>query len=128
MKDLQEVIAEKYRQIENLRSEINALEKAKQIIEGSSRETEKPRSQPEMAAAILEEVGKPMHVSQIVEQMKRKYGASPKPTTLGVTMYRYAQRGRRFYKVKGKPNTYGLIKWQSPEDHIENAKTLKVAS
>ncbi len=128
MKDIQEVIAEKYQQIEQLRAQISALEKAKQIIEGSSRETEKPQSQPDMATVVLEEVGKPMHIAQIVEQVRKKYGRSLKANTLGVTLYRYAQRGKRFYKVKAKPNTYGLIKWQAPGDHIENAKALKVAS
>ena len=128
MKSIQEVIAEKERQIDLLREQIKSLLHAEQIMQNSSRETEKPQSQPDIAEAILEELGKPMHVAQIVAQMKRKYHRTTKTNTLGVTLYRYAQRGKRFYKVKGKPNTYGLVKWQTPQDHIENAKALKVAS
>jgi hypothetical protein len=78
-----------------------------------------------MSAVILEEAGKPMHVAQIVEQMKRKFRVAPKPNTLGVTLYRYAQRGKRFYKVQGKPNTYGLIKWQSLGERADAAKPEK---
>lgn len=124
--DILEAIAAKEKLIEQLRKEISTLQSAAQILEGDP--GEKAKSQPEMAAAILEQTGKPMHVTQILEQMKRKFRKSPKPNTLGVTLYRYAKRGSRFYKVKGKPNTYGLIKWQTPEERMEHEKQLKLAS
>ncbi len=74
-----------------------------------------------------------MHVSQIVEQIKKRYRVSVKTNTLGVTLYRYAKRNSSFYKVKGKPNTYGLVKWQAPTERAESIresqeKPFKVAS
>jgi hypothetical protein len=124
--DILEAIAEKEKQIEQLRKEINTLQSAAKILEGAT--GEKAKSQPDMAAAILEQAGKPLHVTQIIGHMQKRFKKAPKANTLGVTLYRYAKRGSRFYKVKGKPNTYGLIKWQTPEDHMEHAKEFKVAS
>ena len=68
-----------------------------------------------MVYSILEEVGKPMHVGQIAERIKKNFGTSIKTPNLGVMLYRYAQREKRFYKVAGKPNTYGLLKWESED-------------
>jgi hypothetical protein len=83
------------------------------------------KSQPDMVYSILEEVGKPMHVAQIVEQIKKKLGVTVNTVNLGVMLFRCAQRGTRFYKVKGKPNTYGLIKWES-NDALQALKQTKI--
>jgi hypothetical protein len=121
MRDIQEAIAQKRDQIKRLERDIEALQRAQEILLGNDQSAEKPKSQPDMVHSILEEVGKPMHVAQIAEQMKKKFGIAVKTTNLGVMLYRYAQRAKRFYKVKGKPNTYGLLKWES----IEGTEVLK---
>ncbi len=131
--DILEAIAEKEKQIEQLRREINTLHSAARILDMAERRTEKAKSQPAMAASILDEIGKPMHVSQIVDQIKKRFRISVKTNTLGVTLYRYAKRNSSFYKVKGKPNTYGLVKWQAPSERAESIrgtqeKPSKVAS
>jgi hypothetical protein len=129
--DIQEAIAAKKEQIDRLNKEIAALEVAAKILKGQPTDGGKPKSQPEMVAAILEEIGKPLHVALITEQLKKKYGISTKPSNLGVLLYRYSQRGKRFYKVKGKPNTYGLARWQSEGERAEafrDSATLKAAS
>ena len=135
MREIQEAIAEKRRQIDELSNDIKALEKAAQIIERSARRVEKPESQSAMAAAILEEIGKPMHVASIGEQIKRKFQRAIKTNNLGVMLFRFARRGSLFYKVEGKPNTYGLLKWHSVTqraDEIREAinkdRALKAAS
>jgi len=131
MADIHQVIAQKQREIQRLEKEIAALQLADAILSGSHGDTEKSKSQPEMVTHILEEVGKPMHVTQIADQMKSRFQVRVKTTNLGVLLYRYAQRNSRFYKVKGKPNTYGLAKWQAMGERageIKSALTDKVAS
>ena len=120
--EISEAIEERRRQIKKLETEIEALVLAAEILKGGAK-TEKPKSQPDMAYAVLEEVGKPMHVTQIADQIKKVYKASIKPNNLGVMLFRYAKRGNRFYKAEGKPNTYGLLKWQQISERVEATKT-----
>ncbi len=113
MRDISEAINEKIEQIKRLEKDVAALQRAQEILAGNEQTTGKPKSQPEMVYSILEEVGKPMHVAQIVERIRKIFGTPVKTANLGVMLYRYAQREKNFYKVEGKPNTYGLIKWES---------------
>ncbi len=127
MKDIYNTLAEKQKELERLQREIDALRMAVRIL-GSEEDTlvaEAAQSQPQMIAAILEASGKPMHVKQLAEQIKRKFKRTVKKTNLGVLLYRYAQRGRRFYKVPGKPNTYGLIKWQALRDQQGESRVVQ---
>jgi hypothetical protein len=118
--DIREAVEQRKKQIERLQREIQTLEAAEELITVIPRE--KPKSQPDMASVILEEIGKPMHVSQISAQIKSKFGQNVKSNNLGVMLFRYAKRGSRFYKVEGKPNTYGLIKWQQISERLDHAK------
>ena len=115
--EIKAAILERQRKIEALQKEIAALEFAESLLAGKTR-SEKPKTQADMASAILEDVGKPMHVGQLVEQIKRIFGESIKSNNLGVMLFRYAKRGNRFYKVQGRPNTYGLVKWQEIKDRL----------
>jgi hypothetical protein len=119
--EISEAIEERRRQIKKLESEISALVTAAEILRDGAK-TEKPKSQPDMAYSILEEVGKPMHVTQISEQIKKQFKVSVKSTNLGVMLFRYAKRGNKFYKVEGKPNTYGLLKWQEISKRLDSVK------
>jgi len=118
--DIWQAIEERQKQIKRLEQEITTLQVAAKLLTGDTK-TEKPQTQPDMANAVLEEVGKSMHVTQIAAQIKKKFGKTVKSNNLGVMLFRYAKRGNRFYKVKGRPNTYGLIKWQDLVERIEAA-------
>jgi hypothetical protein len=120
--NIQEAIDERERQIRFLQQEIKSLQVAAEILKGKI-PTDKPKTQPEMAYAVLEDVGKPMHVAQVVAQIKRKFSVNIKANNLGVMLFRYSKRGKRFYKVQGRKNTYGLIKWQELSERVEAAKT-----
>jgi len=125
--DIQEAIEERKKEIRRIQQEIAALELAEEILSKQTK-TDKPKSQPDMAASILEEVGKPMHVTQISAQIKARFKQNVKSNNLGVMLFRYAKRGTRFYKVEGRPNTYGLIKWQQLGERLETIKTATLAS
>lgn len=125
--NISEAIEERRRQIKRLEQEIDALQMAADILKGSAK-TEKPKSQPDMAYAILEDVGKSMHVAQVVTQIKKTFSVTVKANNLGVMLFRYSKRGNRFYKVQGKPNTYGLIKWQALTQRIDSVRTSQSES
>jgi hypothetical protein len=116
--NIQEAIDEREKQIRFLQQEIKSLQVAAEILKGKA-PTEKPKTQPEMAYAVLDDVGKPMHVAQIVAQIKKKFAVNIKANNLGVMLFRYAKRGKRFYKVQGRKNTYGLIRWQEISERLE---------
>jgi hypothetical protein len=120
---IHEAIEERRKQIKKLETEIEALVLAAEILKsGGKTETEKVKTQPDMAYAVLDEIGKPMHVTQVSEQIKKRFSVSIKANNLGVMLFRYAKRGNRFYKAQGKPNTYGLLKWQPISDRLESSK------
>ncbi len=123
--NIQEAIEERRRQIKSLEQEISALQMAADILKSGAK-TEKPKSQPDMAYAVLEDVGKPMHVAQITAQIKKRFSANVKTNNIAVMLFRYSKRGNRFYKVQGKPNTYGLLKWQEISARLGSAKASPV--
>jgi len=122
--NIQEAIDEREKQIRFLQQEIKSLLVAAEILKGKA-PTEKPKTQPEMAYAVLDDVGKPMHVTQVVAQIKKKFSVNIKANNLGVMLFRYAKRGKRFYKVQGRKNTYGLIKWQEISERLESSSHLE---
>jgi hypothetical protein len=125
---IQDAIDNRLKQIKQLEKEIEALQLADEILKDKV-STEKPKTQPEMAYLVLDDIGKPMHVGQIALQIKKKFGSTIKISNLGVMLFRYAKRGKRFYKVEGKKNTYALIKWQELPERIEStSKAIQLAS
>jgi hypothetical protein len=125
---IQDAIDDRLKQIKQLEKEIEALQLANEILKGKV-STEKPKTQPEMAYLVLDDIGKPMHVGQIGLQIKKKFGVTIKLSNLGVMLFRYAKRGKRFYKVQGRKNTYALIKWQELPERIEStSKAIQLAS
>lgn len=115
---IEEAIEERRKRVRELQQEINALEKAAEILKGAPTH-EQPKSQPDMAYAVLEEVGKPMHVKQVAQQIKKKFSNPINLNTLSVMLFRYSKRRTRFYKLEGRPNTYGLVKWQNISEMLE---------
>jgi len=121
--EIHAAIEERKKQIKKLEDEIKALVVAADILKaGEKTETDKAKTQPDMAYTVLDEIGKPMHVTQVAEQIKRRFSASIKANNIGVMLFRYAKRGNRFYKAAGKPNTYGLLKWQAISQRLDSAK------
>ena len=126
MKDIYKLLAEKRRQLDLLQREVNALTTAANLLRGEEPSLDGVlQSQPQMAVALLEANGKPMHVRIIAEQIKKKFKKTVKKNNLGVMLYRYAQRGKHFYKVPGKPNTYGLLKWQAIPGQQEESRVVQ---
>jgi hypothetical protein len=123
--NIQEAIDEREKQIRLLQQEIKSLQVAAEILKGKA-PTEKPMTQPEMAYLVLEDIGKPMHVAQVVAQIKKKFATTIKANNLGVMLFRYAKRGKLFYKVQGRKNTYGLVKWQAISERLESNKPSHV--
>ena len=115
MKDIFKVLSEKQKQLNILQREVDALRVATQLLsdDSASPAGDSEMSQPQMVQAILEAHGKPMHVSEIAQQMKKQYKKTVKVENLAVLLYRYAQRGRRFFKEPNKKNTYGLLKQEA---------------
>ena len=114
MKDIHKLLNEKRKQLEQLQRDVDALAIAAGLLSD-----ERPldveiraRSQPQLVIGILEAAGEPLHVKQIAEKLHKEFRKKVKKTNLGVLLYRYAQRGKHFYKVAGKPNTYGLLEWR----------------
>src|SRR5947209_6942637 len=108
MKDIYEVLTQKRREATQLQREIEALELAGRLLQGEKpTANQQEGSIPQKVAAILQAEGKPLHVSEIISRLKSKFKTTVKKNNLGVLLYRYAQRGSRFYKVQDKPNTYG---------------------
>ncbi len=114
MKDIHKLLNEKRKELERLQREVDALAIAAGLLSNERPVGAEVRaqSQPQLVIGILEAVGEPLHIREIVEQLHKKLRKKVKKTNLGVLLYRYAQRGKHFYKVPGKPNTYGLLNWR----------------
>lgn len=128
MKDLYGLLAEKQKQLTELQREVDALLLAVKLLGNDKPIAGEAQSQPQMAVAVLEAHGKPMHVSEIASQISKRFKRSIKKANLSVVLFRYAKRGRHFYKVPGRPNTYGLLKWQigpSPRIEVDVAGSMR---
>lgn len=114
MKQLRELLAEKKKELDRLQQEVQALQIAIGLVGGQENIPEDigEQSIPQVVAGILEEHGRPMHTRDIYSELHRLGRKKIKKGNLGVLLYRYAQRGRRFYKDMDRPNTYGLLKWK----------------
>ncbi|MCL4522484.1 MAG: hypothetical protein M1453_03110 [Acidobacteria bacterium] len=123
MKDIYSVLAEKQKQLNGLQKEIESLRVAARLLTDEHAPSDAENlSQPQMVVSILEANDKEMHVKDIAEQMKKKFKLDVKRNNLSVLLYRYSSRGRHFYKVIGKANTYGLLKWKTEEKRVLEMK------
>jgi hypothetical protein len=59
---------------------------------------------------VLKELGAEAHVDKIIKEMASRGVKAPKGSVVG-SLYRYAKKGRVFYKAKG-PNSFGLLEWK----------------
>ncbi len=116
MKDVFSLLRQKEEQLQLLARQVEALRVAAQLIREEEkllgkRDPDTP-SQPEMIRAVLAAHGKPMHVSQISDAIRQKFNKKIKVAYLTAILYRTIKANRFFYKVKDKPNTFGLLSWQ----------------
>jgi len=117
MKNIYDLLRQKEEQLQLLARQVEALRVAAQLMAAEERllhtpTDEKSPSQPQMVREVLREKGQPMHVSKIADAIKNKYGKRFKPNYLTPVIYRNMKAGKLFFKVEGKPNTFGLREWQ----------------
>jgi DNA repair exonuclease SbcCD ATPase subunit len=102
----------KQRLRETLQREMETHRTALQTLTGNEQAINGDVPLPEMILSILKAHGTPLHVSEIRNDLKRRYNKEVTRQKLESLLYRYAKRGRNFYKVYGRPNSYGLLEWQ----------------
>jgi len=139
MKDIVEAIKEKRETILRLQAELEVLEKARALLNGSAgvdhsialHEVMKiknrrpsvrvrrghpmkgkvnPKSSVGQTIAVLRESGVALHISEILSRLKKR-GSDAKKISLVSTMTRLSKQGRIFYKAD-QPSTFGLLEWQ----------------
>lgn len=142
MKDITEAIKEKRGAISRLKAELEVLERAYALLNGSSaqvsldlsidvhdtkkaRDTKKVRVHPRkgkfsskssvgQSVAVLRESSVPLHVEEIVSRIKRR-GLDVKKTSLSSTLARFSKEGRVFFRAP-QPNTFGLVEWRTAKE------------
>lgn len=120
MPTIEEVLQQKESELLRLQEDIEALRRAARIMarvqagKPASGPASKKVSQPVMAKVVLEAHHREMHVKDIAEGIKAKFGVEIKPSYLAPAIYR--QIGSMFYKSE-KPNTFGLLEWQKDAVH-----------
>lgn len=73
-----------------------------------------PDSQAGQAAAVLADWQREEHIDVIIVEMRRR-GIEAKKQSLVSTLAKLASHGRYFYRVKGRPSTFGLIELRDKE-------------
>lgn len=115
MKDIVSLLRQKEEQLKLLARQVEALRVAAELMAeeqklvGGAAESVTP-TQPEMIRAVIQEHGKPMHLSKIAEAIRKKYNKKLKTLYLTSIIYRQIKKGKSFYKEA--PSTFGLIEWQ----------------
>ena len=104
-------------QCQRLEAEVSAIRlTAKLLSDGEvaqePQDTKGGPSQVQMIRFVLQDHGTPMHMKDIAEAVKRKYGKRLNTTMMAAVIYRYGQRNKTFYKDHSRPNTWGLLEWQ----------------
>jgi hypothetical protein len=72
----------------------------------------RPDSHPAIAKAVLERVGKSLHVRDILSHTGKEQTKRSRLSMSGA-LAAYARRGEVF--VKTGPNTFGLLEWEKPD-------------
>lgn len=123
MKNVYEVLRQKEILFQQLKAEIEALKVAAKLLadeQDNPPRTGEDTSQPEMIRQVLLQSDQPMHVSKIGEAIQKKYKKKMKPAHLSAVIYRYLKSGKLFFKVEGRPGTFGLL-----EKHLNQTQVLK---
>lgn len=117
MRDIHETLRQKEVQLKQLQAEVDALRLAAHLLAEDGEDATEAKtgivSQPQMVKAVLLEAGHPLHVTEIVAAIKKKFGRKLKQPHLTALLYRYKKNGKLFYKDDRRPNTFGLLEWQA---------------
>ncbi len=92
-----------------LRAQINALRqfrKSMGLVEKDEAK-EKRMSQPDMAFEILKDSQRPMHVSELLVEIEKRFGVKVDRESLVSALTKRIRRQDRFMKVG--PNTFALL-------------------
>jgi hypothetical protein len=118
MKSLHDLLHQKEQQLQLLAHQVEALRVAVALMDQEQALLDQPTeqahalSQASMIRQILLEKGIPMHVKEIAQAVKSKFGKDIKAQYLTALIYRYRKRRSLFSKAEGKPNTFGLLEWE----------------
>ncbi len=137
MKNIFEILRQKEQELSKARTvcqrleyEVAAIKLTAKLVSGDevppAQEAKQP-SQVQMIRSVLQEKGAPLHMGEIVEGVKKKYGKRLNPQMMAAVIYRYAKRGKTFYKDSSRANTWGLLDWQiaSTATPLEQQKPLQ---
>jgi hypothetical protein len=119
MKNLEQVLREKEKQLLDLQQEIEILRNAGQIL-GARVESARSNinhnkiSQPQMIKAALLEQARPLHVNELRKKIEEKFGVRLKNCDITSVIYR-AMRGGALFRKEGV-NTFGLIQWKGRQN------------
>jgi RecA-family ATPase len=114
-----------------LGKDIEAIRTVVKMLADAQDETahtqEKALSQPQMVRAVLVDSNEEMHLSEIVKAVERKFARKLNLAVTGAVIFRYAKRGSTFYKSQKRPNTWGLLEWQTkqPETLLDLVKQVQ---
>ncbi len=97
---------------ETFQHEIETHQAAVQVLLGKVPALNGAKSLPEMISSILKAHGTPLHVNEIRSDLRHRYNKEVSRERIESLLYRHAKKVKLFYKVYGRPNTYGLVEWQ----------------
>jgi hypothetical protein len=114
--NLDEAIARKQAEHARVQRELDVLLQAKKLMKDmgvvdTDEDKSKKPSQPQMVEDILRERNQPMHVKAIAQALSIRAGKQISSDYVSALIYRDAKRNKRFRKVEGAPNTFGLLEW-----------------
>lgn len=113
MNEIKQLLDSKRKELDRIQKQVDSLELAWSLLQSESKGLPGGiQSQPSMAVAVLEAAGEPLHVSKIVSEMNNRYQLNVNKNSMSAILYRYADRGKHFYKDTKHPNTYGLLHWK----------------
>ncbi len=91
----------------SLSYQLNAIRKLRQDLNlGKLKPKNKP-SQPDMVYAVIKEAGKPLHISEIISEIEKKFNKKLDRESLVSAITKKVNRHDRFIRT-GK-NTFGLL-------------------
>jgi hypothetical protein len=97
---------------ETFQHEIETHQAAVQVLWNRVPALNGAKSPPEMISSILKAHGTPLQVNEIRNGLRHRYNKEVSRERIESHLYRHAKKVMLFYKVYGRPNTYGLLEWQ----------------
>jgi hypothetical protein len=93
-----------------LEAQLRAVRSLKREPTISAPPKDTSRSQPNMAYDILREIGHPLHVTDLIDHIQRRFDITVDRESLVSTLTKKVLRRDRFTRVA--KNTFGLLEWE----------------